>query len=139
MRLLHRIFNRQYIGQIIGGDFAKFCGLPRIYELYGHLWPVSFGIFTRHFPTNCAKMFVKFRFLKKVTTIWRNPPVDSTFANKSQINWKISSNFCGLKRKMFGNYNWKWQEIKFSFYRFSNFFNQQEKHKNIFYINFRFK
>ena len=23
----------QYIGQIIGGDFAKFCGLLRIYEL----------------------------------------------------------------------------------------------------------
>ena len=23
-----------YIGQIIGGDFAKFCGLLRIYELY---------------------------------------------------------------------------------------------------------
>ena len=24
----------QYIGQMIGGDFAKFCGLLRIYELY---------------------------------------------------------------------------------------------------------
>ena len=24
----------QYIGQIIGGDFAKLCGLLRIYELY---------------------------------------------------------------------------------------------------------
>ena len=24
----------KYIGQIIGGDFAKFCGLLRIYELY---------------------------------------------------------------------------------------------------------
>ena len=58
---------------------------------------------------------------------------------EDQINWKISSNFCGLKRKTLGNYNWKWQEIKFSFYRFSNFFNQQEKHKNIFYINFWFK
>ena len=27
------IFDWQYIGQIIGGDFAKFCGLLRIYEL----------------------------------------------------------------------------------------------------------
>ena len=26
----------QYIGQIIGGDFAKFFGLLRIYELYCH-------------------------------------------------------------------------------------------------------
>ena len=23
-----------YIGQIVGGDFAKFCGLLRMYELY---------------------------------------------------------------------------------------------------------
>ena len=28
------IFDWQYIGQIICGDFAKFCGLFRIYELY---------------------------------------------------------------------------------------------------------
>ena len=26
-------FDWQYIGQIIDGDFAKFCGLLRIYEL----------------------------------------------------------------------------------------------------------
>ena len=31
---LHQLFDWQYIGQIIGGDFAKFCGLLRIYELY---------------------------------------------------------------------------------------------------------
>ena len=30
----HQIFDWQYIGQIIGGDFAKFCGLLRIYEHY---------------------------------------------------------------------------------------------------------
>ena len=34
MRNLHQLFDRQYIGQIIGGDFAKFYGLLRIYELY---------------------------------------------------------------------------------------------------------
>ena len=28
-----QLFDWQYIGQIIGGDFAKFCGLLRIYEL----------------------------------------------------------------------------------------------------------
>ena len=31
---LQCIFDRYYIGQIYGGDFAKFCGLLRIYELY---------------------------------------------------------------------------------------------------------
>ena len=31
---LRQLFDWQYIGQIIGGDFAKFCGLLRIYELY---------------------------------------------------------------------------------------------------------
>ena len=30
---LHQLFEWQYIEQIIGGDFAKFCSLPRIYEL----------------------------------------------------------------------------------------------------------
>ena len=34
MRNLHRRFDRYYIGQIYGGDFAKFCDLLRIYELY---------------------------------------------------------------------------------------------------------
>ena len=34
MKNLHQVFDWQYIGQIIGGDFAKFCGLLRIYELY---------------------------------------------------------------------------------------------------------
>ena len=33
LRNLHQLFDWRYIGQIIGGDFAKFCGLLRIYEL----------------------------------------------------------------------------------------------------------
>ena len=33
LRNLHRRFDWHYIGQIYGGDFAKFCGLLRIYEL----------------------------------------------------------------------------------------------------------
>ena len=33
-RNLHQLFEWQYIGQIIGGDFPKFFGLLRIYELY---------------------------------------------------------------------------------------------------------
>ena len=34
MRNLQRRFDRYYIGQIYDGDFVKFCGLLRIYELY---------------------------------------------------------------------------------------------------------
>ena len=34
LRNLHQLFDWQYIGQIIGGDFANFCGLLRLYELY---------------------------------------------------------------------------------------------------------
>ena len=33
LRNLHRRFDRYYIGQIYGVDFAKICGLLRIYEL----------------------------------------------------------------------------------------------------------
>ena len=34
LRKLHCRFDWHYIGQIYGGDFAKFCGLLRISELY---------------------------------------------------------------------------------------------------------
>ena len=34
MQNLHRRFDRNYIGQICGGDFATICGLLRMYELY---------------------------------------------------------------------------------------------------------
>ena len=34
LRNLHLLIDLEYIEQIIGGDFAKFCGLLRIYELY---------------------------------------------------------------------------------------------------------
>ena len=34
MRNLHLTFDWHYIGQKYGGDFTKFCGLLRIYELY---------------------------------------------------------------------------------------------------------
>ena len=34
---LHQLFDWQYIGQTIGRDFEKICGLLRIYELYYYL------------------------------------------------------------------------------------------------------
>ena len=40
LRNLHRRFDCYYIGQIYGGDFAKFCGLLRIYELYVQTYTV---------------------------------------------------------------------------------------------------
>ena len=33
LKNLHLTFDWHYIGQKLGGDFAKFCGLLRIYEL----------------------------------------------------------------------------------------------------------
>ena len=38
LRNLHRRFDRYNIGQVYGGDFAKICGLLRIYELYWFLY-----------------------------------------------------------------------------------------------------
>ena len=37
LRNLHQLFDWQYIGQIIGGDFAKLWGLLRICKLYKFL------------------------------------------------------------------------------------------------------
>ena len=37
MRNLHQLFVLCTASQVIGGDFAKFCGLLRIYELYQSL------------------------------------------------------------------------------------------------------
>ena len=34
LKNLHQLFHWQYIGQIVGGDFSKFFGLLRVYELY---------------------------------------------------------------------------------------------------------
>ena len=44
MQNLHCRFDRYYIGQIYGGDFAKICGLLRIYELYVHAMSVDLGV-----------------------------------------------------------------------------------------------
>ena len=43
LRNLHQLFDWQYIGQIIGGDFANFCGLLRIYELYKKYQNMAFS------------------------------------------------------------------------------------------------
>ena len=37
LRNLHQLFVLRTASQIIGGDFAKFCGPLRIYELYTEL------------------------------------------------------------------------------------------------------
>ena len=53
---LHQLFDWQHIGQLIGGDFAKFCGLLRIYELYETIFC------KKHFFSNFY--FQTFYFLK---------------------------------------------------------------------------
>ena len=55
MRNLHSRFDWHYIGQIYSGDFAKFCGLLRIYELYLALF--------------FASKFVKYNFRIDMTPI----------------------------------------------------------------------
>ena len=46
MRNLHLTFDWHYIGQKQGEDFAKFCGLLRIYELYSQGICLSYNIST---------------------------------------------------------------------------------------------
>ena len=54
LRNLHLTFDRMWYSQKQGGDFAKFCGLLRIYELYQKLfWPFTVWI-------NCSSDLKKF-------------------------------------------------------------------------------
>ena len=39
MQNIHLTFDGYYIGYKSGGDFEKFCGLLRIYELYKYVFP----------------------------------------------------------------------------------------------------
>ena len=47
LRNLHRRFDRYYIGQTYGGDFAKICGLLRISELYQKHPNIHHNFFSR--------------------------------------------------------------------------------------------
>ena len=48
LRNLHQLFDWQYIvGQIIGGDFAKFCGLLRMYEFYQNMSSIKLVCLTK--------------------------------------------------------------------------------------------
>ena len=46
---LHCRFDCHYIGQIYDGDFAKICGLLRIYELYQHFKIFFSEIISSHY------------------------------------------------------------------------------------------
>ena len=52
---IHQLFVLCSASQVIGGDFAKFCGLLRIYELY-HLYSY---IFRRYFLSLLSYVFGK--------------------------------------------------------------------------------
>ena len=74
MRNLQQLFDWQYIGQIIGGDFANFCGLLRIHELYGNFCSLFLPLDQKdskthhHYPTHQAahtQLIVRHRVVKK--------------------------------------------------------------------------
>ena len=60
MQNLHQLFDLQYVGQIFGGDSAKFCGFLRIYKLYPlstcvHLYAVLISVI-KFIPHKIPKM-----------------------------------------------------------------------------------
>ena len=68
---LHQLFDWQYIGQTIGGDFAKFCGLLRIYKLYLESCQVAIGQFFVIKPDLISNArFLEIKELFKVYIFW---------------------------------------------------------------------
>ena len=59
MRNLHRRFDRYYIGQIYGGDFAKICDLLRVYELYERMHVRKLRV-------------LGVRFINRLSEFWRH-------------------------------------------------------------------
>ena len=88
LRNLHLTFVYSTYRQKQGGDFAKFCGLLRIYELYLCSCIITFLTNQRetkkiYQPFACSKfreplryiLALKFRYSKKGTKIWKNIPL----------------------------------------------------------------
>ena len=84
MRNLHQLFVLCTASQIIGGDFTKFCGLLRIYELYITdlllLVPLSFTTFSQ-FPVtewgsvNKNKPHISVVFIRVTADVWLSKEV----------------------------------------------------------------
>ena len=86
LRNLHQLFVLCTASQIIGGDFAKICGLLRIYELYnGGLKLDRFGPWFEHY-------FRKWSVLKiKVTKKCQYPKIFFQTRYVRFINFKLKS------------------------------------------------
>ena len=70
LRNLHRRFDHYYIGQIYSGDFAKFCGLLRIYELYIVFWADNFfGVFKTEMLRSTDIIYLSILFCLQVVCI----------------------------------------------------------------------
>ena len=83
-RNLNRRFDLYYIGQIYGGDFAKICGLLRIYELYLQKLKLQKSYIWRH--------AVK----KGLQTLWCTVRIE--FQNRAYCNYY---NLTGKKPKKY--------------------------------------
>ena len=99
LRNLHRRFDWHNIGQIYGGDFAKFCGFLKIYELYLIGQKIDWGA------------------LKFLSRNWKRVPIFSSWRQFFIIFWqrsfdiyhlsKIKKNtiLLWLRKKLVGNWN----------------------------------
>ena len=86
LRNLHQLFDWQYIGQIIGGDFAKFFGLFRIYELYDNaILAIDIKSVSLNVKVQSALGLVLCNFS---WYIFPGGPFKSTTEKREEVQWK---------------------------------------------------
>ena len=97
LRNLHSRFVLCSASQIYGGDFAKFCGLPRIYELYT-FWIINFH------EKNC--IWLKYFFFRCIQSEKNNCPLDSsaTLFKRRKFEPKFDTHFVATSQ-FFLHYN----------------------------------
>ena len=57
MRNIHRRFDWYHIGQIYGGDFAKFCGLLKIYMNFKNYIDLNLYAMALEIVPQCMRVF----------------------------------------------------------------------------------
>ena len=129
MRNLYHRFDSYYIGQIYGGDFAKICGLLRIYELY----LLNYFLDTRHTPVGCLQnSYAETRHHRSLDLLyhpdcsqWKNElgtvgHLLLNLANIPYIKYKSHNLSKGLITKRYFNWNVLYKTIIKFFTTFSN-------------------
>ena len=81
----HQIFDWQYIGQLIGGDFENFCGLLRIYE-------VTWGLGVLKYSNGTIASFSLWE-LPIGTTNWPQIVQNLTFAHHILMHLPVKKNW----------------------------------------------